>query len=435
MRKSFASPPTRPVTIYNTHQGQLSSLMATKLAAPKRARSTMLTGEIHKPWLEKKDPLSRIAYLLTYAVALIGIGASVVRVWFAAKSVNMLTGNLCLILDDDFNGDSLNTDIWDYEVTMGGFGNDEFEMTTDSSNNTFLRDGYLYILPTLTSDVIGRDAIMNGYTYNITGCTTATYNDTSSCGAVSNITAAAVINPVMSARINTKKSRSIRYGRVEIRAKNPIGDWLWPALWMLPVNDTYGPWPLSGEIDIMESRGNGLSYAEQGSNYVRGSLNWGPLTWINEVWRTTGWWTERRSSFADDFHTYAVEWDDKFIRAYVDTRLHAMLEVNFNVPFFERGDFPPVVTNGSEQIVLENPWVYGSKSAPFDMPFYLIMDVAVGGTNGWFADNVGDKPWINGATNAMQQFAEAQDKWAATWPEDDFSRALVVDYVKMWQQC
>ncbi|TFK51373.1 putative member of glycoside hydrolase family GH16 [Heliocybe sulcata] len=395
----------------------------------------MLTGEIYKPWLEKKDPLARMAYWLTYVVAAIGIGASVVRCWFAAKSVNMMTGNLCLILDDEFNGDSLDTDIWDYEVTMGGFGNNEFEMTTDSSNNTFLRDGYLYILPTLTSDVIGRDAIMNGYTYNITGCTTGGTNDTSTCGAVSNITGGTVINPVMSARINTKKSRSIRYGRVEIKAKNPNGDWLWPALWMLPVNNTYGPWPMSGEIDIMESRGNGLSYADQGSNYVQGSLNWGPLTWLNEVWRTTGWWTERRTSFASGFHTYAMEWDENFIRIYVDSRLHGMLQVSFNVPFFDRGDFPPVVTNGSQQVVLENPWASGSKSTPFDIPFYLIMNVAVGGTNGWFPDNVGDKPWFNTATDAMQQFAEEQDKWAATWPEDDYSRALVVDYVKMWQKC
>lgn len=55
------------------------------------------------------------------------------------------------------------------------------------------------------------------------------------------------------------------------------------------------------------------SQPRRGSNYVHGSLNWGPLTWLNEVWRTTGWWTERRSSFADAFHTYALEWDEDFM--------------------------------------------------------------------------------------------------------------------------
>ena len=54
----------------------------------------------------------------------------------------------------------------------------------------------------------------------------------------------------MSARISTQKSYSIKYGRVEVVAKIPQGDWLWPAIWMLPVNNTYGPWPLSGEIDV-----------------------------------------------------------------------------------------------------------------------------------------------------------------------------------------
>lgn len=59
LRKSFASPPTRPVTMYNGNQGHLSALIATNLAGPKRAKSTMLTGEIEKPWLGHKDPLAR----------------------------------------------------------------------------------------------------------------------------------------------------------------------------------------------------------------------------------------------------------------------------------------------------------------------------------------------------------------------------------------
>jgi beta-glucanase (GH16 family) len=65
----------------------------------------------------------------------------------------------------------------------------------------------------------------------------------------------------MSARISTKNHYSITYGRVEVRAKLPRGDWLWPAIWMLPNS---GTWPMSGEIDIMEARGNGPEYAAQG---------------------------------------------------------------------------------------------------------------------------------------------------------------------------
>ena len=61
------------------------------------------------------------------------------------------------------------------------------------------------------------------------------------------------IQPVMSARINTKNSVSIAFGKVEVRAKIPRGDWLWPAIWMLPKDDVYGQWPLSGEIDVRPS--------------------------------------------------------------------------------------------------------------------------------------------------------------------------------------
>ena len=68
------------------------------------------------------------------------------------------------------------------------------------------------------------------------------------------------INPIRSARLRTAKSFSLKYGRVEVRAKLPKGDWLWPAIWMLPTYQEYGTWPVSGEIDIMESRGNDRSY-------------------------------------------------------------------------------------------------------------------------------------------------------------------------------
>ena len=132
-------------------------------------------------------------------------------------------------------------------------------MTTTSPNNSFVEDGILYIVPTLTSDAIGSSAIFDGYTYNVSGCTSSNFEH---CSAVSNMTLRKVVNPVQSARITTKYSHSIQYGKVEIRARMPIGDWLWPALWMLPVGNEYGPWPISGEIDIVEGRGNGPSVGQ-----------------------------------------------------------------------------------------------------------------------------------------------------------------------------
>lgn len=113
-------------------------------------------------------------------------------------------------------------------------------MTTASTNNSYVQNGYLYITPTLTSDVIGMNNVLNGYTYNLTDCTYNTTNPESlpgasnsttfdatayyqACGAVSNTTTGSVINPVQSARISTRNSASIRYGRVEVSAKLPRG--------------------------------------------------------------------------------------------------------------------------------------------------------------------------------------------------------------------
>ena len=129
----------------------------------------------------------------------------------------------------------------------------------------------------------------------------------------SNKTTGTIINPVRSARRDTKGKHTLKYGKIEVVAKLLAGDWLWPAIWMMPQDNASGSWPASGEIDIMEARGNARSYAAQGVDFVRASLNWGPLTWLNEVFRTFGWWQSRRGTFNDDFHTYVLEWSEKFM--------------------------------------------------------------------------------------------------------------------------
>ena len=131
---------------------------------------------------------------------------------------------------------------------------------------------------------------------------------------------------------------------------------------------------------------------------MRGSLNWGPFSWLNGVSKTFGWWTNRRRTFADGFHSYVLEWDARFMRISVDSRLTYMLYLRFDEPFFARGAFPSVVANGTGFVQLEDPWRNGTRNvAPFDQQFYLIMNVAVGGTNGWFPDGVGNKPWLDGS--------------------------------------
>lgn len=103
-------------------------------------------------------------------------------------------------------------------------------------------------------------------------------------------------------------------------------------------------------------------------------------------------------------------------RIYVDSRLHRMWDMNFNKPFWNRGNFPAVVQNGTETVILSDPWVNGTNASPFDQrkqttigflggfsdshsqAFYLILSLGVGGTNGWFPDNK-DKPWLDGSNS------------------------------------
>ncbi|KAH6905306.1 concanavalin A-like lectin/glucanase domain-containing protein [Coprinopsis sp. MPI-PUGE-AT-0042] len=403
-----------------------------------RPKSTMLdqSKPIEKPWTQTKEPYTRFAYILTYAVWAL-------RCWIGWNSVHILPENrLCPVMDENFaSSEGLFGDNGKFfrEVDDNG----EFEMATDGDENSYVKDGKLWITPTFTSELIGEDAILDGHVFNITGCTFnitqghSSYTHDASgqpldvsivgqdrefdyagyqkaCSAVSNSTAGKIINPVRSARLTTRLSASIRYGRVEVRAKIPTGDWLWPAIWMLPVDNVYGEWPKSGEIDIMEARGNGPDYAYQGTNYVRGSLNWGPLASFNAAYKTYGWWTLRRGSYDQDFHTYALEWDEDFIRIYVDSRLHHMLDLRIKKSFWELGKFPPFTQIGADTIMLNNLWANGTKAAPFDQKFYLILDVGVGGTNGWFPDGK-TKPWLDGSQTAMSDFWRAKDQWMPTW--------------------
>ncbi|KAF5378975.1 hypothetical protein D9757_009121 [Collybiopsis confluens] len=426
------------------------------------------------PFLKRVFTRKRISAVLPHILVFIGLGLGLLQcilTYVDVSTKRMDRQELCLIMEEDFGGGE--DGVFGSEGHFGGR-NGEFEMTTASSKNSYIKDGILYLAPTLTEEEIGGDNVLgvNGpYVYNITGCT---FNETapnggfindpkgtgakvfdygayySACSATSNTTSGTIVNPVQSARVSTlinaqsgSGNGSVRYGRVEIRAKMPTGplsffllrslsrahadvssffflfqtsDWLWPALWMLPVNNTYGTWPRSGEIDIVESRGNGLAYTAHGANYVQGALNWGPTPELNSVSKSYSWWSDKRVPFSQGFHTYVVEWTTSFLRIYVDTRLHTLLEYQFNEPFFQKGDYPDTIVNSTTGQVqsLQDPWVDPSTgqpkesankkwSAPFDQDFYLIMNVAVGGLNGWFPDGQGNKPWFNGGQKILLQ--------------------------------
>lgn len=119
IRDSFMSPPAMPrrATAFETNAASRLSVAAPR---SKRLRSSMLTGEIPKPWVGERDVYARVAYFVTYLVAFLGIAGSVLRCYFAWKDVPRV-GNLCLIMEDNF--DTFDTAYtWTHEVDMSGFG-------------------------------------------------------------------------------------------------------------------------------------------------------------------------------------------------------------------------------------------------------------------------------------------------------------------------
>lgn len=92
----------------------------------------------------------------------------------------------------------------------------------------------LHIVPTLTLNdtKISEAELYDGYTLNLTTAGTCTSDDPfDACSIYSNKTSGAIINPVRSARLSTRGKKTLRYGKVEVVAKMPVGDWLWPAIW------------------------------------------------------------------------------------------------------------------------------------------------------------------------------------------------------------
>lgn len=383
-------------------------------------------GSIEKPWMGKKDPKERWVTILPLLGILVGLLISGVLIWDGLRSV--VTHKYCLVMSDDFSG-GFRSDYWTKEVQVGGFGNGEFEETTGDDENVFVQDGKLMIKATLQdASLIDQDSIIDLLANN--SCTSTVFTD---CVAATNTTAgnSSIVPPTRSGRINTKKFASIKYGRVEVTAKMPKGDWLWPAIWMLPVNDTYGAWPASGEIDLIESRGNNHSYSLGGNNVMSSTLHWGPSPAQDAWWRTNSKRSALHSTYADGEYTFGLEWSEKYMFTYINSRLMQAIYINFDEPMWKRGNFPSVSSEANYTNVNDVWGQTGRTNTPFDQPFYLILNVAVGGTNGWFTDNKDGKPWLDGSTNAKKDFWNARSQWYDTWTQPQ----MEVSKVNMWQQC
>ena len=239
------------------------------------------------------------------------------------------------------------------------------------------------------------------------------------------------INPISSAKIHTRDF-TFSKGRLEVRARLPKGDWLWPAIWLLPKYENYGGWPRSGEIDVMEARGNAPGYGPNGGigvDTIGSTLHWGLDPFSNQYEKTN---SKHRltggDDFSDDFHIFGLVRHDNGLYTYVDDDSNRNLEVDWSSQsFYERGDWNP--NNKGEK----NIWTKtGSalKGKPFvDEEFYIIINLAVGGVN-YFPEGFGNKPWENEGGNAAEQFWSAKDQWYPTWQKSGNSK-LQIDWIKV----
>lgn len=335
-------------------------------------------------------------------------------------------GSICsgqLIFEDNF--DNLDQSKWQHEITMTGGGNYEFQWYLNHRDNSFTKNGNLHIKPRLTSDYFGEAFLTSGrVVIPPKECTNA---DNYGCDRQGN--ANNIISPIRSARLRTLNSFSFKYGTLEVRAKLPAGDWLWPAIWLLPSRSVYGTWPASGEIDLMESRGNRRLFAGNtnvGTEQFGSTLHFGPRPDVNG-WQTAHYESNSKPPYSDGFHTYKLHWTQNFLDFSVDNRVIGRVDAGDG--FWKRGNF--------QNSGLANPWAKGAtKLAPFDQEFHLLINLAVGGTN-YFDDSFRNegaaKPWSNKSPTAARDFWRGKNGWLPTWNYNRNDEAnLQVDYVRVW---
>ena len=222
------------------------------------------------------------------------------------------------VWSDEFNGDSLNRADWNVEIHEKGWVNNELQEYVDSAENIQVKDGKLIINPVKK----------------------VTDGDTSSTKEAASYT---------SGRVSTQNKQTFTYGRFECRAKVPKGQGYLPAFWLMANDENvYGQWPRCGEIDCMEVMG-------QETNKAYGTLHYG-----NPHSQSQGTYTiTDGADFSDDFHIFTCDWEPGKIIWYVD-----------GVKYHEESEWHSTTVG---QGTLAYP-------APFDQPFYIILNLAVGGS-------------------------------------------------------
>jgi len=383
-----------------------------------------------------------------------------------------------LILYDDFSSGRVSlTQLWHPDITLFGDGNGGFAYYNDANVN--VTNGQLRINPGLFANLgplrtagnqtYDAAAVMLGNCTPFPECATfslgerCTIPECSGCQRIG--TPLVALNPATSGRVSTRDTFLFTYGRLEARIRLPRGDWLWPALWLMPAASDFGPWPDSGEIDLVEGKGNAPGYAvvggrEGGRDAFVSSLHYAGNPW----WHTQAMARapellecDEACDFTTEFFTVGLYWSN--VRMYAYLLLHGQEERILWDADASKGFGPDDVPLGcrvppwgrerdqNERTPVKGAGPYineKSRNAPFDRPFYIILNLAVGGEqNGcpdpnywgkqavWCTDRDPSRPEVAAST----VFWGARKKWLPTWEaaRAEGREAFAVDWVKVWQ--
>ncbi len=244
-----------------------------------------------------------------------------------------------LVWSDEFDGAALDRSKWRPEVSCWGGGNNEKQCYTDRPENIRVAGGKLHLMareerftgPDRPPEIAARPNPQ-------------------------------VTQPYTSGKIRTRGIASWRYGKIEFRARPPKGQGTWPAVWMMPADDFYGGWPLSGEIDILEGVNLGATCPQceggVGENRMLSALHFGDSPPRNEQVHTRVALPSQALP-SDEFHIWTLEWGSGLMRFYLDGRKYWELT--------------------EDDWHTASPKAAGKPNAPFDQPFYIMANLAIGG--------------------------------------------------------
>ncbi len=274
-------------------------------------------------------------------------------------------GEWQLVWADEFDGTEIDTGRWTLANDCWGGGNEERQCYTARPSNVSVENGMLVIT--------ARKEDFTGPAWP------------ASFGPSDANSAEQASKPFTSGKLTTQGNAACTYGRFEMRARLPQGQGVWPAFWMLPEGSEYGRWAASGEIDILEAVNLGVecdACEEGGENSLLGTLHFGGEWPDNEH---HGSEVSLPEMLDDGFHTYGVIWEEGRFTWTFDGEPFATARAS---DWFTTASRDP--------------------NAPFDRPFHLIVNLAIGG-------RLPEERGLGGVS------------------PDNFPKRMEVDWVRVWQ--